>query len=283
MFSHIRITYDLFSDYDLNDPFSETIRLYDLLSGGCLRNPELSILDKYGIDLGEIIQGRKRGIPLEYIIGEAVFMRLPMYCTPDTLIPRAETELLVNSTLDIIGEREKNNRELTIMELGTGCGNIAVALAMNAPNVKILASDISPGAVAIAQKNADRYDLQDRITLSCGDMFDHFDEEDFRETIDIVVSNPPYIPTSSIEKMDSAITEHEPILALDAGSYGMDIFRKLISGSVPFLKKKGVLIFEIGAGQEKLVDMLFKKSNSFENVRHIDDGNEVRVISAQRK
>jgi len=283
MFGHIRITYDLFNERDLDDPLVETIRLYDLLLGGCFRSPDLSILDKHGIDLDRIIEGRKRGVPLEYIIGKAVFMGLTMYCTPDTLIPRTDTELLVNSTLDIIRERAKNGRELTIIELGTGCGNIALALAMNAPSVKILASDISPEAVAIAQKNVDEYDLQGRIALSCGDLFAPFNREDLQEAIDIVVCNPPYIPTGSIEKMDSAITEHEPILALDAGAYGIDIFRKLIAGAVPFLKKKGVLIFEIGAEQEKLVDMLFKRNKAFVNVRHIDDGNDIRVISAEKK
>jgi len=283
MFEAFTRSCKILREQGLEDSFVETLRLFDLLSGGRLSTIDVSRLEEPDLDLKRIAELRNTGVPMEYIVGRAVFMGMSFHCTPDTLIPRKETELLVSSTLDLIRARKNNDGNLAIMELGIGCGNITVALAMNAPNVKIHASDICPKAVEVARKNVISYGLDDRISLSCGNLFAPFDTKEYGESIDIVVCNPPYIPTGSIEKMDSAITEHEPILALDAGAYGIDIFRRLIAGAVPYLKSGGILIFEIGAGQEKLVNMLFKKNKAYENVTHTDDGNDVRVISAQKK
>ena len=283
MFKLFLRSYRLFKERGLKDSLKEALKLFDLLSGGSLSTTSRSSLQAPDLDLEQVAESRKRGVPMEYIVEKAIFMSLPLHCTPDTLIPRGETELLVKSTLDLIQQRVGNGRDLTLIEIGTGCGNIAIALAVRAPNVKIFASDISPEAIAVTKRNVDEYALHDRIALSCGDMFEPFSEGELGEIVDFVVCNPPYIPSRSIEKMDTAITSHEPILALDAGTYGIDIFRKLIVGAVPYLRKGGILIFEIGAGQQDLVDMLFRKQKSFENIRYISDGHDVRVVSAQRK
>lgn len=283
MFEQLIRSYQIFQEHGIEDSLTETLKLFDLLSGGMLSTLDRSSLENSSIDLETIAESRKQGIPMEYIVGKAIFMGLTYHCTPDTLIPRAETELLVRSTLRLIRERDEKDRALTLIEIGTGCGNIAVALALRAPNVRIFASDISPEAITVTQRNIDEYDLHDRIELSCGDLFESFSEDELGGMVDLVVCNPPYIPTGSIEKMDTAITSHEPILAFDAGAYGIDIFRKLIVGSIPYLRRGGILVFEIGAGQKELVDMLFKKSKAYENVRYIDDGNDVRVISAQKR
>jgi release factor glutamine methyltransferase len=99
----------------------------------------------------------------------------------------------------------------------------------------------------------------------------------------MVICNPPYIPTSSLKKLSPEIIDHEPVLALDGGPYGIDIFRKLMNGALTFLKRGGVLVFEIGAGQEKLIERLFEKNTSYNEIMHFKYGEHVRVISAIRK
>jgi release factor glutamine methyltransferase len=170
----------------------------------------------------------------------------------------------------------------TVIEIGTGCGNIAVSLAkLCAENVTILASDISPEAVEIAYKNVRKFNVQGKISLFCGDLFRPF--TDYEGKTDMVICNPPYIPTSFLKKLSPEIIDHEPVLALDGGPYGIDIFRKLMNGALTVLKRGGVLVFEIGAGQEKLIERLFEKNTSYNEILHFKYDEHVRVISAIRK
>ena len=283
MFEDFLETYNYFREKGLDDSLIETLRLFNLLSNGRLDMVDLSFLEETGVDLQEIVEKRRDGVPLEYIIGRVVFMGLSLYCSPDTLIPRAETDLLVKTAIGLLENSRESGGERTILEVGTGSGNIAVAIAMNTEDVRILASDISDKAVEIAQRNVDLHGLGHRITLLCGDLFEPFKGSNLSGNVDMVVCNPPYIPTKSLEKLDSTIIDHEPVLALDAGAYGIDFFRKLINGAVPLLKPGGILVFEIGAGQEKLVNMLFDKNGGYEDIENVDDGKEIRVISAIKK
>jgi release factor glutamine methyltransferase len=283
MFEDFLKTYNYFREKGLDDSLVETLRLFNLLSDGRLSRVDLSFLEETDVGLQEIADKRKEGIPLEYIIGRVVFMGLSLYCSPDTLIPRKETELLVETAVTLLHRDGKPKGEKTVIEVGTGSGNIAIALAMNTENVRILASDICDSAVNVARRNVDLYDLGSRISLLCGDLFEPFEGLVSDENIDMVICNPPYIPTKSLEKLDPKIINHEPILALDAGAYGIDFFRKLINGAVTLLKPRGMLVFEIGAGQEKLVNMLFDKNGGYEDIEHIKDGDETRVMSAVRK
>jgi release factor glutamine methyltransferase len=190
---------------------------------------------------------------------------------------------LVKVALSFVEKKQKFQRDLTIIDMGTGCGNIAVSLAMNAENVKILASDISPAAVELAQVNVDKFKLQQRISLFCGDLFSPFHGSGYEGKIDMVVCNPPYIPTTSLSKLPSEIIDYEPTVALDAGAYGIGFFRRLISDSVTLLKPGGILVFEIGAGQEKLVTRLIQRSKTYGDIGFFDDGEQIRVISTTKK
>lgn len=276
-------TYNYFLEKGLDDSLVETLRLFNLLSDAQLDKVDLSYLEEAGVDLQEIVEKRKEGVPLEYIISRVVFMGLSLYCSPDTLIPRAETQLLVETAIGLLEKGRESSGTRTVVEVGTGSGNIAIALAMNTENVRILASDICDKAVEVAQSNVDLYGLGPRIRLLCGDLFEPFKGLDLSENVDMVLCNPPYIPTKSLEKLEPEIIDHEPVIALDAGAYGIDFFRKLINGAVPLLKSKGILVFEIGGGQEKLVNMLFDKNGGYEDIEHINDGSEIRVMSAVRK
>jgi len=274
---------NMFQELGLEDSYTESLRLFDLLSEGSLSKIAPHLLDTSNIDLRRIAELRKEGVPMEYIVGTAIFMDLALHCTPDTLIPREETRLLVETALDLIEKRDGNCSGSMLIDVGTGCGNVAIAIAMNAPSARIYASDIDPATVRVAARNIDKYGLQRRISLACGDLLDPFDVSVVGDRLDMIVCNPPYIPTGSLQKLDPAIINHEPILALDAGSYGIDIFRRLIRDAAPLLKEEGVLLFEIGAGQEKLVTRLLQKNGNYAGIEHHDDGTDVRVVSASKK
>lgn len=282
MFDDFLRVYDIFKSRALKNPLMETLHFFDILYHGEIRKMKISSLGKDEKELDKISEKRKEGIPLEYILGKAPFMGHNFYCTPDTLIPREETELLASMSLKLIQQLQKDKKELTIMDIGTGCGNIAISLALGAKNVTVLASDISDKAVAVAQKNVKEYDLSDRVQLYCGDLFVPFQGMKLEEKVDMVVCNPPYIPTSSLSKLAEEIIDYEPVVALDAGTFGIDIFRRLIADSLNFLTPGGFLIFEIGAGQDKLVTRLFRNKTDYKEINYYKDGEQIRVLCAQK-
>ena len=221
-------------------------------------------------------------IPRDNETGTAIFMGLTLFYTQDTLIPREETELLVKVALKYIQDRKESHEELDIVDMGTGSGNICVSLAVNSDSARLFASDLSPRAIEVAKKNARKHKVEDRISFFCGDLFAPFKGKKFKEKMDMVVCNPPYIPTGSLSKMEPAIIEFEPIMALDAGVYGIDFFRRLINDALGVLKSKGILIFEIGEGQEKLVTRLITRNKGYSDIKYYDDGEHVRVISTTK-
>ncbi|RJQ17674.1 MAG: peptide chain release factor N(5)-glutamine methyltransferase [Nitrospiraceae bacterium] len=271
-------SYNTFRENGVENPLLETLRLFDLLSCGLLRATDLSLLRQEHVGLSQFVQMRKEGLPMEYIIGRATFMGNMFFCTPDTLIPTEESDLLVKTAADLIRKRQERENIFTVVEVGTGCGNIAVSLAMNSKDTRILASDISPAAIEIAKKNVSHYCLQDRISLFSGDLFAPF--HSMTGKIDMVVCNPPYIPTGSLDKLPPEIIDHEPRIALDGGPYGIDLFRRLISGSLEVLRPKGILVFEIGERQEKLVARLFEKNKGYEDIEYFRHDEIIRVIGA---
>jgi len=273
--------YDSFKVNEVEDPLRETLQLFDVLSKRALRETDLSVFNKKKIDYSFLAQKRKEGIPLEYIIGMAPFLGRMFYCSSAALIPREETELLTKVGLSFIKEKQEVKKNITIIDMGTGCGNIAVSLALNSEDTHILASDLSPDTIQVTKKNVEKYNLQNRITLSSGDLFSPISETDYKKKIDMIVCNPPYIPSGSLHKLSPEIIEHEPKEAFDAGAFGIDFFRRLINGSKRFLKPKGILVFEIGAGQEKLVTRLIERSGDYHNIEYYKRNEQIRVISAE--
>ena len=267
----------------VKDPLPELLSLIDILSQRALRKTDLSGFKKKAIRYDAAAQQRKEGVPWEYIIGEAPFLGRMFYCSSETLIPREETELLTTVALDFIKSEWKPGKKLTLIDMGTGCGNIAISLALGCQDANVLASDLSPATIAVAKKNVERHQVQRRVTLFHGDLFSPLDETYYREKIDMVVCNPPYIPTGSLQKLGPEIIGHEPREAFDAGAFGINIFRRLIKDALLFLKPGGILTFEIGAGQEKLVTRLFDKSGGYSNLAyHPDHLDRIRVISAEK-
>ncbi|WP_420642892.1 peptide chain release factor N(5)-glutamine methyltransferase [Candidatus Leptofilum sp.] len=271
MFEFIHQLHQRFTEAGLADPLQETLHLCDILSGGALRaldgRSPANIMPQ--LSLEEIVTQRQQGMPLEYILQQTIFMGRPFTCTPDTLIPRAETELLVQTVLN--HATTLNQETLTIVDVGTGSGNIAVSLALELPHSRVYALDISPEATAAAQTHVAQYALQERVTVCCGDLFAPLANLGLENQVDIVVCNPPYIPSGSLEKMSAEIIDHEPIVALDAGPYGINIFRRLVRDTLTFLRPDGLLAFEFGAGQEVIVQRLLQKSGGYTKMQPVVD------------
>jgi release factor glutamine methyltransferase len=176
--------------------------------------------------------------PIAYILGRRAFYDREFFVTPDVLIPRPETELLLEQALEWVGDRR-----LTAVDVGTGSGALAVTLAANRPNVQVFAVDISPAALAVARRNAERYSAP--VTFFEGDLLAPLVERGIKA--DVIMANLPYIPSGELP--DLAVTRYEPRLALDGGADGLDLIRRLLA-QVPLVAHPGALmLLEIAAGQ----------------------------------
>lgn len=204
----------------------------------------------------EEIKILKKGVPIEYITHQKEFMKLNFFVDKNVLIPRQDTEILVEEVIKIA---QKTNAK-KILDLCTGSGAIAVSLAKYLPQSEITAIDISNEALKIAKKNAISNNVENQITFVNSDMFTNLNEEKF----DIIVSNPPYIKTNVIEKLDIQV-KNEPYIALDGGKDGLDFYKKIINESYRYLKYKGYLCLEIGFDQKIDVIELIENTEKFVN------------------
>jgi release factor glutamine methyltransferase len=232
--------------------------------------------------LFELVEQRLTGIPLVHITGRQRFMGIELLASTEALIPRKETEILGRSAVRLLQELEKTSAALRVMDVCTGAGNIAIAMALQCPRCAVFASDLSPDAVALAQRNVEFHVLQNRVTLFEGDLFSPFDSKEFYESVDLITCNPPYISTGKVGEMDEEIAEHEPPLAFDGGSFGIKILHRVIKEAPKYMTKSGWLAFEVGLGQgNTLVKRMGKKYSYSQVVPVSDENGEVRVILAR--
>jgi len=202
------------------------------------------------------------GEPLQYVLGEWDFRRLTLKCDKRALIPRPETEELVTRVLAFLGTYSSDTPPL-VVDVGTGSGCIALSLASEFPAAQYLGIDISEGAVALAGENAARCGLADKVRFAVADGLDDFDEP---ESVDVIVSNPPYIPTAECAALDPRIRNFEPMNALDGGTKGLDFYERLIGDAFNLLKSGGGVFFEIGDGQGPDLQKLFF-DGGFDNIK----------------
>jgi release factor glutamine methyltransferase len=195
-----------------------------------------------------LLERRLEGDPIQYIIGACEFYGLPFRVTSDVLIPRPETEHLVECVLELAAQFA----EPRIVDVGTGSGAIAVALAHKLPNAHIAATDVSEAALDLARENAVRNGVGVRIRFLRGDLLTPVAADQF----DIVVSNPPYVPTADRDSLAVEVRDFEPGLALFAGEDGLDIYRRLIPAAFAVLISGGLVALEIGCGQSDAVGSL---------------------------
>ena len=233
--------------------------------------------------LERLIKRRISGEPLQYILGHQEFWSIDFKVDPSVLIPRPETELLVEQTLSILSETPFQSPPF-ILEIGTGSGAVAISLAKEARDIFLVATDISGNALLLAKENAESSGVLHQIKFVNGNLFDPFRFLGEREPFDLILSNPPYITCSEIEGLAKEVKDYEPIIALNGGEDGLTFYRNIISQAPFYLKKGGWLLLEVGQAQGERVSELIEKRGDFLTPQRLQDLSGIeRVVKAQRR
>ncbi|MCR4588040.1 MAG: peptide chain release factor N(5)-glutamine methyltransferase [Lachnospiraceae bacterium] len=222
-----------------------------------LAHPQRPVTSKETEEYEEALQQRMRHVPLQYIMGSTEFMGLPFHVNPNVLIPRQDTETLVEEAMRFLMDGSR------LLDIGCGSGCILLSLLHYSNHCTGMAVDISPGALECARENAqllaDTYpqdaDLLQRVTFAESDLLSGVDG-----TFDMILSNPPYIATDVVKTLMPEVKDHEPLSALDGGTGGLDLYEKLIPDSITHLTPGGSLLVEIGYDQGEAVKALFEQS-----------------------
>ncbi len=222
-------------------------------------------------------------VPVQYLVGDTPWRNFSLTVTPDVLIPRPETELIIDIVKEMIEQSPIRDRliEGQWADLGTGSGAIALALAHQFPQAAIHAVDISEKAIAIAQLNAQQNNLANRIQFHQGSWLDPLSI--LKGQLAAIISNPPYIPTQTVLTLQPEVEKHEPHLALDGGTDGLDSIRQIITQGALYLQPNGLWLIELMAGQARAVKTLLINQNSYTNIQiHQDLSGIQRFVSARK-
>ena len=218
--------------------------------------------------------------PVAYLTGKTEFYSLELEITADCLIPRPETELLVQRAIEFLRTRSGIQY---VCDLCTGSGCIAVAIGKNFPDARVTATDISSAALAIAARNIEKHRLNEQIRLLCGDLFEPIIQQLDVNQFDLIVCNPPYVSAGEYESLDKNVKDYEPESALLAGADGMDVYRRITEKVYEFLKPGAVLMLEIGYSQGPAIKKLLEQTGAFAQIKiekdlHDND----RIVIAER-
>jgi release factor glutamine methyltransferase len=234
----------------------------------------------------EFIRRRGRREPVQHILGSTSFCGYEISVNPRALVPRPETELLAEhgwaflNQLTVSGPAGDNGHAaITALDFGTGSGCLAIALAAKCPGAKIDALDISMEALALARQNAARLGLTERIEFWESDAFAALPAA---ATFNLIVSNPPYIPSAEIETLQSEVRDYDPRAALDGGSDGLRFYRRLAAEAGPFLRPGGRLMVEFGDGQAAQISQLFEREKWIVDATHLDYNHKPRILIVRR-
>jgi release factor glutamine methyltransferase len=219
-------------------------------------HPESELSHEHAAAYAQLIERRSEGVPTQYLTGRQEFWGLEFEVGPGVLIPRPETEHVIEVALERLGTRRAE--PLRIADMGTGSGCIAIALACELPRAEIVASDISAAALDYAQRNAARHGVSDRIKFLKADLLEAASEARSRAEsgFDLIVSNPPYVGRNDAESLPREVREHEPAEALFGGDDGLEIYPALIEQAIRKLAPNGILVFEIGYNGAQYVGSL---------------------------
>jgi release factor glutamine methyltransferase len=255
------------------------------LSSRAASHAALPDLDDAGFSkLERLVEQRLEGTPLAHLTGRQHFMGLEMLASADALIPREETELVGRAALAALQEVAERTGSARAIDLCTGSGNLALALAWHEPRARVWGADLSTQAVALARRNAEHLGLAQRVTMVAGDLLEPFDTPTFGETVDVISCNPPYISSAKVETLVEEVREHEPRLAFDGGPFGIRILARLIDGAPSLLKPGGVLAFEVGLGQGRGIRRRLERGNTWTDIAEIADATgETRALVARRR
>lgn len=224
------------------------------------------VTDEIAQSFGEMIERKLRREPLQYIVGETEWFGLSIRCTPAALVPRPETEVIVERALEVI----KDVPEPLIADIGTGSGCIAIAMAKSRADARIVATDISEAALALARENVTRHCVDSRVALRHGSLFTPLTRD---AHFDLIVSNPPYISETAYPRLMTEVRDHEPREALVAGMDGLDIIRALVGEAHHYLGTSGFLVFEMSEEQRMPLKKLVLQNGLWNIVRFIEDYN----------
>ncbi|MBN1805567.1 MAG: peptide chain release factor N(5)-glutamine methyltransferase [Sedimentisphaerales bacterium] len=231
--------------------------------------------------LRNLVKRAGQNEPVAYLVGRTEFYSMEINVTPDCMIPRPETELLVERAIEFL--RAHNIGTRFVCDLCTGSGCIAVAVAKNFPDVRIIATDICDAALAVAAENVKKHQLDEKITLLCGDLFDPIISGLDVNEFDLIVCNPPYVSTTEYETLDKNVKDYEPKKALFAGVDGLDVYYHVIKDSGKFLKNDGALMLEIGYAQGRAVKELLEQTGEFAEIKiEKDFHNNDRIVTAKK-
>jgi len=205
--------------------------------------------------------------PLQYIIGETEWFGLKIKCNSSALVPRPETEIVVERALELI----TNLQEPLVADIGTGSGNIAIAIALSRTDARVVATDISSEALSLARENITLHGVEARVALRRGNLFEPLGHD---AIFDLIISNPPYVPESEYSLLMPEVRDYEPQIALVAGEDGLGVIRPLISDAHLHLKSGGLLVFEIGERQNADIRMLVADCGMYDPLETIIDYND---------
>jgi len=242
------------------------------------QEPTASQLD----ELRELVRRRASRHPLQYLLGRCEFYGRDFEVTPAVLVPRQETELVVDKCLEKIGG---DGSGTLAADVGTGSGIIAVTLACERPGLRVAATDSSPDALALARCNAARHGVADRVEFACGDLCEAL-PAGMREGLALIASNPPYVPSAQIAGLQPEVREHEPRAALDGGPDGLDVVRRLLPEAAEALGEGGWLVVELGEDQAPVVRRLIEDRGlglAAESVETVRDGCGCERVLAVRR
>jgi release factor glutamine methyltransferase len=226
--------------------------------------------------LRELVKRRGLREPLQHITGSVSFCGFEIAVNRNALVPRPETEILADLGWNYLTPINSP----TALDLGTGTGCIAIALAAKSPNAKITAADISPDALALAKENATKNNVTERIIFFRGDGFAALPND---TQFDLIISNPPYIPTAEIETLQSEVRDFDPRGALDGGADGLDFYRMLASQAKSFLKPGGKIMLEFGDGQAPAIRKIFENEKWIVEAVKDDYSHRARILIASWK
>lgn len=236
-----------------------------------LMEPNKEISDDKVKELRGLFERRAEGFPVQYLIGTEGFMGLEFNVTPSVLIPRPDTELLVEKIIELVD----NRKGVHILDIGTGSGAITISLAYYLKTAQLETVDVSEEATEVARGNAEKNGVSDRVRFLNGDLFEPVKAG---KKYDVIVSNPPYIPSEDIEDLQVEVAVHEPRLALDGGLDGYDFYRRIIDEAPAYLNEEGVLAFETGHDQARTIAELMRANGSYENMAIYKDLNGIERV-----
>ncbi|NWG04015.1 MAG: peptide chain release factor N(5)-glutamine methyltransferase [Syntrophaceae bacterium] len=250
---------------------------------GLYRNLHNSLQEKEQRMFESLIRRRISGEPLQYILGHQEFWSIDVKVDDRVLIPRPETELLVEQGLIVLSQTQSGRRPF-VLEIGTGSGAVIVALTRERKDILGVATDLSRDALILAKENAKSVGVHHQIEFVNGDLFEPFRVLKREGPFDLILSNPPYIQRHEIRTLAKEVRDYEPLLALDGGVDGLKFYRRILSQVHFYLKPKGWLLLEVGQGQSPIVSKWVEEGGQFLKPESVPDLSGIeRVVKAQRQ